>query len=109
VQTNVLCAECFGIIPQETDATYLMLKRTPHHETADRQYCENCSRKFFEFIPENTSQYGKVCSICAHEIDIESGFLQVHAEKKRMEVQLCPECLTALSRSIEKLKERAQK
>ena len=108
METIILCAECFGVIPAGSDVSCLMLDTGEHGAVIpDREYCGTCSEKLAAVADAALGQDG-ACSICGGSHEKIRGRLQVRLKNTERNMRLCNDCIGALSRGIDKLRARCR-
>ena len=107
METTVLCANCFSIIPFGTLCSSLLLSDGVNTAVHDRDYCTECGPKLLELVdakPENSES----CGVCRGKVGGQFGYLQIVHKDVDINSCICPACVAALSRNVSALKERRE-
>lgn len=107
METTVLCANCFSIIPFGTLCSSLLIADGTSTAVHDRDYCPDCSPKLLELMdtaPGNPED----CAVCRAKVEGNFGYLQIVHKEVDLNACICPICVSALSRSASALKERRE-
>src|SRR5881394_3845215 len=107
METTVLCANCFGMIPYGTVCSSLLISDGNQTAVHDRDFCPDCGEKFIAIVDKDAGESG-ACAVCRGKVDGRFGYLQVVHKSDEYTACICPTCVAALSRSIGALKERRE-